>query len=290
MRCVLPGELVWVGAGSVGARDLRVRLLFRDQLRLLSGAADEFSTEPVHEALLAHLGERGASFWPDLVAAVAQAGGWTTTRSRCWPDCGIWFVPAWSPTTLWHRSVPWLTADRRLLRALDPALSGVRPTVPLGVRPGRSIRGSSRPFRWGSGWSFCRALWSRDLLEALLGVLSGVRLVDLSGVLPDSAVMGVLGRVRCVGRDQRRGRAVGRWSRRCENRRPPIPRPRLPKSNSCWPGTGILAREVVNAEGVEGGFAGLYPLLRLLEERGEVRRGYFVRRSRRGPVRRSGSC
>lgn len=39
---------------------------------------------------------------------------------------------------------------------------------------------------------------------------------------------------------------------------------------------GILAREIVNGEGIEGGFAGLYPLLRLLEERGEVRRGYFV--------------
>lgn len=38
----------------------------------------------------------------------------------------------------------------------------------------------------------------------------------------------------------------------------------------------ILTREVVNGEAIEGGFAGLYPLLRLLEERGEVRRGYFV--------------
>jgi ATP-dependent Lhr-like helicase len=30
------------------------------------------------------------------------------------------------------------------------------------------------------------------------------------------------------------------------------------------------------AEGIEGGFAGVYPVLKLLEERGQVRRGYFV--------------
>ena len=39
---------------------------------------------------------------------------------------------------------------------------------------------------------------------------------------------------------------------------------------------GVLAREAVLAEGVEGGFAGVYGVLKVLEERGQVRRGYFV--------------
>src|SRR5690606_18142643 len=39
---------------------------------------------------------------------------------------------------------------------------------------------------------------------------------------------------------------------------------------------GVLTREATLAEGVEGGFAGLYPVLKALEERGRVRRGYFV--------------
>ncbi len=39
---------------------------------------------------------------------------------------------------------------------------------------------------------------------------------------------------------------------------------------------GVLTREAALAEGVEGGFAGVYTILRALEERGEVRRGYFV--------------
>ena len=39
---------------------------------------------------------------------------------------------------------------------------------------------------------------------------------------------------------------------------------------------GVLTREAVLAEGVEGGFAAIYPVLRALEEAGRIRRGYFV--------------
>jgi ATP-dependent Lhr-like helicase len=38
----------------------------------------------------------------------------------------------------------------------------------------------------------------------------------------------------------------------------------------------VVTREAALAEGVEGGFAGIYPVLKALEERGRVRRGYFV--------------
>ena len=39
---------------------------------------------------------------------------------------------------------------------------------------------------------------------------------------------------------------------------------------------GIVTRDGLAAEGVEGGFGAVYPVLRELEERGRVRRGYFV--------------
>jgi ATP-dependent Lhr-like helicase len=39
---------------------------------------------------------------------------------------------------------------------------------------------------------------------------------------------------------------------------------------------GVLVREAVMAEGLPGGFAGVYPVLRALEEAGRIRRGYFV--------------
>ncbi len=39
---------------------------------------------------------------------------------------------------------------------------------------------------------------------------------------------------------------------------------------------GVVSRETAQAEGLPGGFAGVYPVLRALEESGRVRRGYFV--------------
>jgi ATP-dependent Lhr-like helicase len=39
---------------------------------------------------------------------------------------------------------------------------------------------------------------------------------------------------------------------------------------------GVLTREAVMGENVEGGFAAVYPVLRALEEAGRIRRGYFV--------------
>ena len=39
---------------------------------------------------------------------------------------------------------------------------------------------------------------------------------------------------------------------------------------------GVLTREAVAGEGWPGGFAGMYPVLRAMEEAGRIRRGYFV--------------
>ncbi len=39
---------------------------------------------------------------------------------------------------------------------------------------------------------------------------------------------------------------------------------------------GILTREAVAAEGLDGGFSAVYPVLRALEDAGRIRRGYFV--------------
>jgi ATP-dependent Lhr-like helicase len=39
---------------------------------------------------------------------------------------------------------------------------------------------------------------------------------------------------------------------------------------------GIVTREAVHAEGIAGGFASVYPVLRAMEEAGRARRGYFV--------------
>ena len=72
--------------------------------------------------------------------------------------------------------------------------------------------------------------------------------------------------------------AAGRWSLVAPMREP-IPAPTeiaCARVQQLLDRYGILTRETARSEGIEGGFAGVYPLLRVLEERGEIRRGYFV--------------
>ena len=68
------GEVVWVGAGAIGANDGRLRLVSRAQVALLLDEVDDdVPGEPHHVALRDQLDHKGASFWPELVAAVAAA-------------------------------------------------------------------------------------------------------------------------------------------------------------------------------------------------------------------------
>jgi ATP-dependent Lhr-like helicase len=48
------------------------------------------------------------------------------------------------------------------------------------------------------------------------------------------------------------------------------------RANAMLERYGVVTREAVVAESPEGGFAGVYPVLRAMEESGRIRRGYFV--------------
>jgi len=68
------GELVWVGAGALGARDGRVILLRRDRALALAPEPQPVAhATPVHDAILAHLAHGGASFLVAIEQAVAAA-------------------------------------------------------------------------------------------------------------------------------------------------------------------------------------------------------------------------
>ena len=238
------GEVVWIGAGPVGACDGRVRLLFRDQAALLVGptdAAADSSTDPagatgeadigagsvsslLHEALRTHLQQRGASFWPQLVAAAHEADlayDDASVLDALWDLVWAGVVTNDSLAPLRARiGAPARQANRR--RAASPARArGRRPSLgrPALARP--SVGGLSR-----------------------------------SG--PPSA--------------------AGRWSLVAPLLEPaPTPTERAhAQALQLLERHGVLTRESVLGEGVEGGFAGIYPVLKALEERGQVRRGYFV--------------
>ncbi|HEY7516570.1 MAG TPA: DEAD/DEAH box helicase, partial [Vicinamibacteria bacterium] len=74
--------------------------------------------------------------------------------------------------------------------------------------------------------------------------------------------------------------ASGRWSRL------PIPNPKgtgtgptaglVARAEQLLARHGVLTRDALASEGIPGGFAALYPVLRAMEESGRARRGYFV--------------
>jgi len=69
--------------------------------------------------------------------------------------------------------------------------------------------------------------------------------------------------------------AAGRWSR-LPTAGWPATQARLVTAEVLLDRYGVLTRGAVQAEGVEGGFAGVYKVLSAAEDAGRVRRGYFV--------------
>jgi ATP-dependent Lhr-like helicase len=205
------GEVVWVGAGSIGSSDGRVRLAFRDHAGLLLGEGEGLEDlEPLHEALLAHLEARGASFWADLTRAAQEAG-------QAYDDATVL-------RALWDLVWAGLVTND----SLAPLRAFVGGTGRAGSRGARSSpRGRPRPGRL-----------------ARLGPPAGAGRWSLVGPLLDP---------RPTATEAAHARAVQLLER-----------------------YGVLTREAALGEGAEGGFAGVYPVLKALEERGQVRRGYFV--------------
>ena len=219
------GEVVWVGAGPLGAADGRLRLMFRDQVGALAPAPSGQSAcaEPIHDALRDCLHRRGASFWGDLVAAASAAN---LPYDDAVVLAGLWdLVWAGEVTNDSLAPVRALASGRR--RAARPPRSHRRGPSRFraagrtgGGRPRIGSATASGPPTAAGRWSLVAPLRSAvDLSDTEAGLARAAQLLDRYGV---------------------------------------------------------LTREAARAEGQPGGFAGVYPVLKALEERGEVRRGYFV--------------
>ncbi|MEX1343449.1 MAG: DEAD/DEAH box helicase [Candidatus Limnocylindrales bacterium] len=217
------GEVVWVGAGSLGKDDGRIALYRPDRLALLlpTRTRDEAEAEGIgtwlHEALRSHLAGRGASFHRELLGAAlaaAQAGDHRRPTEREMLDA-LWDL-------VWAGEVTNDTFGP--LRALRwPRRGGGRPAARARSRSGTRMGPPEAAGRW--------SLVAESLRTAV---------APAEGREPG-------------GTEQRAALAATLLER-----------------------YGVVTRDAVVGEGVRGGFGAVYPVYREMEERGRVRRGYFV--------------
>jgi len=187
------GEVMWIGGGSLGPKDGRIALFLAEHFAVLRPVPAAPSDRPVHDRLREVLASRGASFFPQLLAAAR--GGFA-------PDLGdaLWdLVWAGEVTNDTFHAVRALIAPRR-----------------------RSRRGAS----------------SRGLRDELAGRWS------LTASAGDAQATTT-------------ERATAQVRQMLERH-------------------GVLVREAVRSEGIAGGFASAYGILKAMEDAGRVRRGYFV--------------
>ncbi|MGE0140109.1 MAG: helicase-related protein, partial [Ilumatobacteraceae bacterium] len=200
------GELVWTGAGSIGATDGRIRLFFNDQLSLLAPTIErpEPPAGPLHDAIRAQLGERGASFWGQIRAATPSA------------------------------------TESETLAAL-----------------------------WDLVWA---GEVTNDSLAPLRSVLHGARTKAVPRNAPRSRPRP--GRLTRIGPPA----GAGRWSLVAPLLEPPPAATAAAHAMALqmMERYGVVTREAVLAEGIVGGYSAVYAVLKVLEERGQARRGYFV--------------
>lgn len=201
------GELVWIGAGAVGARDGRIRLCFVDQLALLSPGWEPRDRPKgvLHDALRELLAQRGASFWSQLRGAAPGS------------------------------------QDPEILAAL-----------------------------WDLVWA---GEVTNDSLAPLRAVLGGAKVASKSSTSRRTSRPRP-GRLNRIGPPA----GQGRWSLVA-----PLLAPAAHPTEASHAQAlqmveryGVITREAVLAEGIAGGFTSVYGVLKVLEERGQVRRGYFV--------------
>jgi ATP-dependent Lhr-like helicase len=244
------GEVVWVGAGSIGRSSGRVALYFREDAPLIGappaprggGSASSSDAREHERSEIGQLRERlarGPAFFTDLLTELDIA--WETLREALWDLvwAGEATNDAWAPLR-----APHLTLAR--------GRGGESPLAGSGAAAGRSMTGRSRfGTRRRGAQAQVQGRWS--LTASLFGEAS-------PGLSPSSPAPASFSSV-----------ATG-------SSQPPLPSPerRRALAELLLERYGIVTREQVLAEGIRGGFALLYDSFAKLETLGVCRRGYFI--------------
>lgn len=124
---------------------------------------------------------------------------------------------------------------------------------------------------WDLVWT---GLVANDTLAPVRALLAGGSGAHRARATPVRSRLGRPGRPRLPARGGPPN-AVGRWHLLAERDLDPTRRAAA-TADALLERHGVVTRGAVAAEGPPGGFAGVYPVLSGLEERGAARRGYFV--------------
>jgi ATP-dependent Lhr-like helicase len=183
---------------------------------------------------------------------------------------------------VWVGAGPLGRDDGRVVLVLRESAEVLVPE-PAGERPDGPEHDRLRSLLADRGASFFRDLRGRDDRETLdalwdlvwAGEVTNDSFAPLRAFTAGGARRPALGRPRpgsltVLGPP----RAQGRWS--LVPAATPGPAATRARVAALLDRHGVLTREAVRAEGVPGGFAGIYPVLRALEDAGRLRRGYFV--------------
>jgi ATP-dependent helicase Lhr and Lhr-like helicase len=195
----------------------------------------------------------------------------------------VWIGAGKDKVRLYFRDQVALLADSLAEGSSDVADSPLHAAI-------LALLGAAGACFWPQLRSVAPAATDAEVLTALWDLVwSGVVTNDSFGALravargdkPSGVRSGAGGRGRPrVGRLTRLGppQATGRWSLVAPILLPAVsPTERAhARATQLLERHGVVTREAVAAEGIEGGFTSVYGVLKMLEERGVARRGYFI--------------
>ncbi len=244
---------------------------------------------------------RGTAALERLAEVIDQLAGLPIPASVLERDVLPARVPGYQPRLLDELGalgeVAWvgqgsLGRDDGRIALLRPGRELLRPTATVdgGERPATERHDRIRAHLRHRGASFYRELFAaagggtdRDVLDALWDLVWAGEITN-DTFAPLRAL-----RWKRTGRDRRprAGRltslgppeAAGRWSLvhgDDAGRTAPVTERLHAIALALLDRYGVVTREAVASEGIEGGFSAVYPVLRALEEAGRIRRGYFV--------------
>jgi ATP-dependent Lhr-like helicase len=244
------GEVVWAGAGTVGSGDGWLVLAPAESAPLLLAEPGELTVTPLHDAVLAALDGGGGLFFRMLSDRVAPIlGGHPPEDGEL--AAAVWDL-VWAGRLTNDTLAPLrvLTAGGGAQRRAPAAPRRTAASAPrLRGDPLRSgpvsdvFNPRPAPRRFAGGGLRRPSMPSRTGPPTVTGRWS---------LLPDRA-----GEPGVAGAEAATMRAHAQALTLLERH-------------------GVLTKGAVAAERVPGGFGGVYPVLRAMEETGQCRRGYFV--------------